>query len=131
MAWLIFLILECSGTCLLVPALPPPEPDPFVGHGFVGVTIERTEPVVVSSVTPGGPAEKAGAKVGDVIVSIDGVDAPTGDDVISLVGSVRPKSLVEIEIRRDGEKMKLKIICGMRDDEELGRPPDAPSVYRK
>src|ERR1700690_1052977 len=39
--------------------------------------------VTVSSVVPGGPAEEAGLKVGDTIVSVEGKKVTKGDDLVS------------------------------------------------
>ncbi len=71
----------------------------------------------IQEVRPNSPAEEAGLKGGDIIVSINGKRHPSGDDVSDAIqGHVgRP---VPIKVRRDGETMSLEVTP--RRDEFLG-----------
>ncbi|MGC4192195.1 MAG: S41 family peptidase [Thermomicrobiales bacterium] len=51
----------------------------------VGITYQSTDKILITEVAAGGPAEKAGIKPGDVLVSVDGRDVVPDDDVRSLV----------------------------------------------
>ena len=56
--------------------------DDHDGHGAAALGLVRNYGVIVSDVWPGGPAEKAGVKIGDILVSVDGQPAdnlPTVD----------------------------------------------------
>ncbi|MGN6483149.1 MAG: S41 family peptidase, partial [Thermomicrobiales bacterium] len=74
----------------------------------VGITFQATDRIEITEVTPGGPAEKAGIVVGDVLVSVDGRAVSPGDDVRSLVlgesgttvtlGILRPGSSTPIAV---------------------------------
>jgi putative serine protease PepD len=52
--------------------------------------------VVVQSVTPGGPAAKAGIKPGDLIVSVAGQSTPTTDALSSVLATLRPGQTVPV-----------------------------------
>ena len=51
----------------------------------IGITFQATDQIVITEVTAGGPAEKAGIVPGDVLVSVDGRAVAPGDDIRSLV----------------------------------------------
>jgi putative serine protease PepD len=46
--------------------------------------------VLVAKVIPGGPGEKAGLQVGDVMTSIGGKPTPTVDDLLTLLAELKP-----------------------------------------
>ncbi|MGB9433839.1 MAG: Do family serine endopeptidase [Candidatus Acidiferrum sp.] len=59
--------------------------------------------VVIGSVEPGSPAEKAGLKGGDVISSINGAPIKTGNDLVNPIASAPIGSKVKITYYRDKE----------------------------
>jgi serine protease Do len=59
--------------------------------------------VVIGSVEPGSPAEKAGLKGGDVISSINGAPVKTGNDLVNPIASAPIGSKVKITYYRDKE----------------------------
>lgn len=130
MVWLT--LIRWTTFCLLIPLSEPrPSHDPHLDRGYVGITITGDSPVVVSDVVPEGPAEKAGVQPEDVIVKISGLETRTRDEVIGMVCASRPGEVVIIEVLRGNETRKLEIRCIVRDEEEYGRPPGAPSPYRQ
>jgi serine protease Do len=60
--------------------------------------------VVIGSVEPGSPAEKAGLKGGDVISSINGIPVKTGNDLVNPIASAPIGSKVKITFFRDKEQ---------------------------
>ena len=58
------------------------------------------DPAIVSSVTPGSPAEGAGLRPGDVIVSIGGRRIEVVDEVTSEIGTKRPGTALDLEVWR-------------------------------
>src|SRR5258705_3488389 len=57
--------------------------------------------VVIEGVEPGSPAEKAGLKGGDVITSVNGTAAKTGNDLVNPIASAPIGSKVKITSYRD------------------------------
>jgi serine protease Do len=71
--------------------------------------------VMVNSVRPGQPAEKAGLKSGDVITTIDGRQIKDGDDLVNEIASRRPGSTVRLGYLRDGKQADTTVTIGDRD----------------
>ncbi len=71
--------------------------------------------VLVQRVSPDGPADKAGLKVGDIIVSIDGRTIKDGDDLVNDIASRRPGSTIRLGYLRDGKQADTTVTIGDRD----------------
>jgi serine protease Do len=71
--------------------------------------------VLVQQVQPGGPAEKAGLKAGDIITTIDGRSIKDGDDLVNEIASRRPGSSVRLGFLRDGKQSDATVTIGDRD----------------
>jgi len=78
------------------------------------VTRQYGQGVFVGSVTPGGPADKAGLKERDVINSIDGHAIKNGDELVSEIAGRRPGSSVRLGFNRDGKQLDLTVTIGDR-----------------
>jgi putative serine protease PepD len=68
----------------------------------------------IQTVVPGGPADKAGLKTGDLIKAIDGqaIKDPTG--VSSAIASKKPGDKVTIQIERNGLTQEIVATLGTR-----------------
>ena len=71
--------------------------------------------VLVQEVTPGGPAEKAGLKAGDIITTIDGRSIKDGDDLVAEIAGRRPGSTARIGYVREGKPADTTVTIGDRD----------------
>jgi serine protease Do len=60
--------------------------------------------VLVNAVTPHGPADQAGLKAGDIIVSVDGNPIKDGDALVSDIASRKPGSSVKLGYLRNGQQ---------------------------
>ncbi|MDE3196221.1 MAG: Do family serine endopeptidase [Acidobacteriota bacterium] len=97
-----------------------------VSRGSIGITFNAEENpsllsvygadhgVFVNKVEPGGPAEKAGVKVEDVITSINGKQIKTGQDLIDIVADSPIGSTLKVGVVRDKKPMTLDITVGDR-----------------
>ncbi|HEV7798338.1 MAG TPA: Do family serine endopeptidase [Pyrinomonadaceae bacterium] len=74
--------------------------------------IKETKGVGVVQVQPGGPAERAGLKKGDVITAFNGVEVTDPNVFRNLVASTPPGSSVTLNILRDGRPMQLNATLG-------------------
>ncbi len=70
--------------------------------------------VEVQDVTPGGPAQRAGLRAGDVVVSVDGREVSEPGDVTDALEGNEPGDSVEIEVERDGGRERLDVTLGTR-----------------
>ncbi len=71
--------------------------------------------VLVNKVKPGGPADKAGLKPGDIIITIDGRSIKDGDDLVNEIASRRPGSTIRLGYLRDGKLDDTTVTIGDRD----------------
>jgi serine protease Do len=71
--------------------------------------------VLVQEVQPGGPADKAGLKSGDIITTIDGRSIKDGDDLVNEIASRRPGSTIRLGYIRDGKPQDTTVAIGDRD----------------
>jgi len=71
--------------------------------------------VLVQEITAGGPAEKAGLKVGDILTTIDGRPIKDGDDLVNEITSRRPGSSIRVGYQRDGKPMEASVTIGDLD----------------
>jgi serine protease Do len=82
------------------------------------------EGAIVSQVNDNSPAGRAGVKLDDVIVSIDGQKVISGGVLTRSVALKKPGSTSALEIFREGKRQTLKVQLGTRPDlENLGVRP--------
>ena len=76
----------------------------------MGIRMEEKEGrLVVDSVTPGSPAEKAGIGKGDELLALDGQPVKEAVDVFFRVGEKREGDTAQVTIRRGGEEKVLDL----------------------
>ena len=71
----------------------------------------------IINVTAGGPAERAGVEVGDVIVAIDGEEI-AGNELVDRIGASAGTSLA-LTVRRDGQLTDLRVAPEQQGDRAL------------
>src|SRR3954470_16480558 len=68
----------------------------------------------IQTIVPGGPADKAGLKKGDVIKSIDGAPVKDTTDVSSAIATKKPGDKVTVQIERNGLTQEIEATLGVR-----------------
>jgi C-terminal processing protease CtpA/Prc len=90
---------------------------------LVGIQLDDSSGVTgarVREVSPGGPAERAGVRAGDLIVAVNGTDVrgpePAGH-VVRLLRDVKPGDRVDLKVLRDGTTRDLTATARPDGDE--------------
>lgn len=71
--------------------------------------------IIVESVAPGGPAEKAGLQSDDVILSLNGKPVKDGNDLVSRISEMPIGAEAVLEIDRGGKRITKKVTIEERD----------------
>ena len=98
-----------------------------VTRGWIGVELQPITPAlaesfklgtlegaVINGVLNGGPAANAGAKPGDVLVSIDGKPIVDPQSVLNVVTGIAPGSTAQLKLKRKGQDLELAVTVGRR-----------------
>jgi len=65
-----------------------------------------------ASITPGGPAAKAGIRPGDVITKVDGQRVHNGEELIVKIRAHRPGDKLELTVVRAGKEQTKTLTLG-------------------
>jgi serine protease Do len=103
-----------------------------VERGLLGVNIQDvtealaqsfgrqdTNGALVSQVVPGGPADKAGVKSGDIILEFNGTPVESAAQLKNIVGQTKVGSSVKVGVWRDKKPLTLNVTIGERTPQAL------------
>jgi PDZ domain-containing secreted protein len=106
-----------------------------VDRGFLGVVTKETDKgLTILEVVPESPADKAGLKKDDIILTVKDKSAKTPDELINALKGTKPKDVVTLKIKTEGkektfdialakvpktEMQKIKIKVMGDDDEDI------------
>jgi len=107
---------------------------PWVGIGLQDITpdlmkffnLKEKEGALVSQVYSGSPAEKAGLKVGDVAIEVDGVMIKGSQDVVREVLKKKVGQKVNFVILRDGKRTEVSLTTAQMPEKIGERGPAKP-----
>jgi serine protease DegQ len=98
-----------------------------VTRGWIGVELAPLSPAlaesfkltslegaIIKGVLTDGPADRAGVKPGDVLVSIDGRPIADPQSVLNAVTGIAPGSAAKLKIKRKGQDLELAVTVGRR-----------------
>jgi Do/DeqQ family serine protease len=98
-----------------------------VTRGWIGVGVQdinkevaesfklpTAKGVLITQIERGSPADKAGVKLGDVLVAVN--DKPVGDTttMLNLVAALRPGEQARVRVARNQEETELTVTIGRR-----------------
>ncbi len=105
-----------------------------IERGYVGLGLRSLSPdswealgqpkdfkgAYVETVTEDGPAARAGVKVNDILVAVNGEAIDSSAEATRRVGAAKPGDTIRLEVIRDGRRQTLNVRSGVRpSDEEL------------
>ncbi|MFN3869935.1 MAG: Do family serine endopeptidase [Aquificaceae bacterium] len=99
-----------------------------VVRGWLGVVIQDITPdmaeslgvkegVIIAQIMPSSPADKAGLKVGDIVVEIDGQKVSEVRDLQFKIMRTPPGKEINLKIIREGKEMNIKVKVGEMPEE--------------
>jgi serine protease Do len=88
------------------------------GEAYLGVSPspDSNKDYKIYRIRPDSPADKAGLKVDDIIVTMDGKKIATNDDLVGVLRTKQPGNIVAVEIRRGAELLNRKITLSKRPE---------------
>lgn len=100
-----------------------------IGVGIAEVTKDVAEPLglprsagaLVRNVESGGPADRAGIEVGDIILKFDGREIQRSTDLPRLVGNTKPGAKVPVTVWRKGATRELSVVVAEMQPEQQAR----------
>jgi S1-C subfamily serine protease len=88
------------------------------GRAGLGVVFDQrsSDRILISEVADGSPAEIAGLRQGDVILSVDGRRMSSFDEVSDYIGRRSPEEQVDIAVLRNGRRINLQAELASRQE---------------
>jgi serine protease Do len=115
-----------------------------VTRGWMGVSIQPVtealaqtyglstpDGALISQVTPGSPADKAGLQPEDVVLSADGRKIENNGDLSRYIASKPPNSTVKLEVQHGKERKTVNVTLGTFPDEPSERAAESGSGTSK
>lgn len=98
-----------------------------VTRGYIGVeqqniteelatafNLPQKDGVIIAGIVKDGPADKAGLKVGDILLKLDGQKISDTTQMLNLIAAYAPGEKKSVELLRDGKNETLSIEIGVR-----------------
>ena len=98
-----------------------------VSHGYLGATVQQLTPdlsnslgikttdgAIVDQLSADGPAQRAGLRPGDVIVSVNGQTVKSPTELTQQVAFSSPGAALRLDVLRNGQPVQLTVHAGVR-----------------
>ncbi|KND58320.1 Outer membrane stress sensor protease DegQ, serine protease [Candidatus Paraburkholderia schumanniana] len=85
--------------------------------------LDQKSGAIVAGVLQGGPADKAGIKPGDILVSISEDTITDTTRLLNVVAQIKPGTSVKVHLMRKNKEMDVNVMIGKRP-----APPRAPQM---
>jgi serine protease Do len=103
-----------------------------VSRGYIGVYLKQVDPdlqrslslrtsagAMVQDVDRDSPGARAGLRIYDVIVAVDGQPVSAHDELIQIIASRKPGTRATLQVVRDGRTMNVPVKLATRPREEV------------
>jgi serine protease Do len=88
--------------------------------------LDSTTGAIITNLEKGGPADKAGARIGDVVLEWNGETIDDPNELPRLVASTKPGSLAHMTLAREGKRQTLSVRVG-EIPAEAATPRETPA----
>ena len=94
----------------------------WIGVGVQDISLEsaeafkldRTSGVLITQVERDGPADRAGVKLGDVLISINGVTVSDTIGMLNMIAALQPGEQVRLKVARSQSESEVSVTVGRR-----------------
>jgi len=103
-----------------------------VTRGWIGVEAQDVTPelaeslklaastgVIIAGLARNGPADKAGMKLGDILVAVEGKPVPDSGVMLNLIAQLTPGQKANFKVRRNNADSDVVILVGKRPKPKL------------
>lgn len=110
-----------------------------VRRGWLGVSIQDVDEntakalglkeargALVSGVTSGDPADRAGIRTGDVILAMNNASVDSASDLTRKIGDLLPGAKITLSLWRAGKSITETVILGERNTEKIAKNENTP-----
>ncbi len=101
------------------------EPQDITPELAEGFGLQRSSGTIIAGVLRGGPADKAGVKPGDILLSIAGEPVSDTVSMLNMVAQLKPGEKVDLTVLRRAKEMPLSVVVGRRPRMKQRPLPDA------
>ncbi|MBS6360194.1 Do family serine endopeptidase [Burkholderia sp.] len=89
----------------------PQDVTPEIAESF---GLQQKSGAIVAGVLQGGPADKAGIRPGDILVSVNGEDIGDTTKLLNVVAQIKPGATAKVHVVRKGKELNLNVVIGKR-----------------
>ncbi|MFO0930482.1 MAG: PDZ domain-containing protein [Gemmataceae bacterium] len=96
---------------------------PAPNSGYLGIGLDPGENgvAVIAMIEKGGAAEKAGLKVGDVVLTVAGRKVPSPDRLVTAIQGFKPGQVVILRVKRGEKETDVRATLGKRPASMINR----------
>ena len=84
--------------------------------------LNRATGALVNSVEKGGPSEKAGVEIGDIILKVDGREVHSSNELPRIITATRPGSKVMLTVWRKGAQKDVAVTVAELKEDQPAQP---------
>ncbi|NTZ84456.1 Do family serine endopeptidase [Burkholderia metallica] len=89
----------------------PQDVTPEIAESF---GLQQKSGAIVAGVLQGGPADKAGIKPGDILVSVNGDEITDTTKLLNTVAQIKPGTSTKVHVVRKGKQFDVNVVIGKR-----------------
>ena len=94
-----------------------------IQRGWLGVSVSdgvQGGGLLIAALDRNSPAARAGLRLGDVLMTVNGDRVETPNGLIKAIAAVVPGANVRITLRRQGREMEISVTVGRRPPDQAG-----------